>query len=255
MGFWHARCFDRSSVIKANCRARFTAADFDFVVRVLARSQRDSVSLVRLLSDAQERDAILDSDAIAEAILSENGQLGISSPFYFYILTRRVLRQAGLEDRVLCDYLASLLDDFTSAGRAPRAGAVAQTGAARGALYLSDLLLAVRDASPAQAFFLRAEVGNHALFLTGIFPENIESRRTRRGAPGCSFYEEMGRASYRAVAGHAVARHWGLTDIFHGLSEQFHDVRVALNQLAGRLLCIDEEPSAAAGLALLNNPF
>ena len=35
-------------MIRANCRARFTAADFDFVVRTLARSQTDHVSLVDL---------------------------------------------------------------------------------------------------------------------------------------------------------------------------------------------------------------
>jgi len=33
-------------VIQANCRAQFTADDFSFVVRVLAKSQLDAVSLV-----------------------------------------------------------------------------------------------------------------------------------------------------------------------------------------------------------------
>jgi hypothetical protein len=37
---------DEFPMIRANCRARFTAADFDFVVRTLARSQTDQVSLV-----------------------------------------------------------------------------------------------------------------------------------------------------------------------------------------------------------------
>jgi hypothetical protein len=45
-------------VIQANCRARFTADDFSFVVRVLSKSQRDAVSLVSLLSDEAERDTI-----------------------------------------------------------------------------------------------------------------------------------------------------------------------------------------------------
>jgi hypothetical protein len=35
-------------MIRANCRARFTAADFDFIVRTLARSPTDQVSLVDL---------------------------------------------------------------------------------------------------------------------------------------------------------------------------------------------------------------
>jgi hypothetical protein len=127
---------------------------------------------------------------------------------------------------------------------------LAAGGAVSGTVYLSDLLLALREASPTQAFLLRAHVGNYTLFLTGIFPENIERRRNRLGAPGCSFYEEMGRMSFRAVAGHQVARAWGLTQIFHGLSEQFHEVRVALNQLADRLLTLDDDapPAGLAGL-------
>jgi hypothetical protein len=45
---------------RANCRARFTAADFAFIVRTVARSQTDQVSLVDLLSDVETRDSILD---------------------------------------------------------------------------------------------------------------------------------------------------------------------------------------------------
>jgi hypothetical protein len=37
-------------MVRANCRARFTAADFDFILRTLARSQTDQVSLVDLLA-------------------------------------------------------------------------------------------------------------------------------------------------------------------------------------------------------------
>ena len=33
-------------MIRANCRERFTAADFEFVVRTLAHSQTDHVSLI-----------------------------------------------------------------------------------------------------------------------------------------------------------------------------------------------------------------
>jgi hypothetical protein len=69
-------------MIRANCRARFTAADFDFVVRALARSQTDQVSLVDLLSDVETRDSILDHPRLVEAILSNCGHLRISSQFY-----------------------------------------------------------------------------------------------------------------------------------------------------------------------------
>ena len=100
-------------MIRANCRARFTAVDFEFVVRTLARSQTDSVSLVDLLSDHETRDAVLDNPRLIDAILSNGGQLSISSHFYFYILARHVLRQAEINDRKLCDYIASLLETFS----------------------------------------------------------------------------------------------------------------------------------------------
>ena len=99
-------------MIRANCRARFTAADFDFVVRTLARSQTDRVSIVDLLGDVETRDAILDNPRLVDAILSNAGNLRISSEFYFYVLARHVLQQAGITDRKLCDYVASLLQTF-----------------------------------------------------------------------------------------------------------------------------------------------
>ncbi len=203
--------------------------------------------MVELFTDEEARDRILDDPLLTQAILSQNGHLAISPQFFFYILTRHALKGAGLEDRALCDYLASLLDQFTRTARLGGPGG--DQAAQKGALYVSDLLLALREASPAQAFLLRTHVGNYSLFLTGMFPENIERRR-RRGAPGCSFYEEMGRSSYRAVADHQTARRWGLSDIFKDLAGQFHEVRLALNDLAERLLNLDEGSTPSSGLAL-----
>ena len=100
-------------MIRANCRERFTASDFDFVVRTLARSPTDQVSLVDLLSDSETRDSVLDNPRLVEAILCNAGHLSISSHFYFYVLARHVLRQAGITDRKLCDYVASLLETFS----------------------------------------------------------------------------------------------------------------------------------------------
>ncbi|MBA3273155.1 MAG: hypothetical protein H0T11_04690 [Chthoniobacterales bacterium] len=104
---------DYLSMIRANCRERFTATDFDFVVRTLGRSPVDCVSLVDLLSDATTRDSVLDHPRLVDAILSNAGQLSISSQFYFYVLARHVLQQAGINDRKLCDYVASLLETFS----------------------------------------------------------------------------------------------------------------------------------------------
>src|SRR5438874_8903663 len=102
---------------RANCRERFTGADFDFIVRTLARSATESVSLVDLLSDADARDAVLDNPRLVDAILSNPAQLRISSQFYFYVLARHVLQQAGIGDRKLSDYVGSLLETFSRANQ------------------------------------------------------------------------------------------------------------------------------------------
>ena len=104
-------------MIRANCRARFTAADFDFIVRTLSRSRGDCVSLVDLLSDSETRDSILDHPRLVETVLSNAGHLHISSQFYFYVLARYVLQQAGIGDRKLCDYVGSLLETFSRANQ------------------------------------------------------------------------------------------------------------------------------------------
>jgi hypothetical protein len=222
-------------VIRANCRERFTAADFDFVVSTLARSSTDQVSLVDLLSDAETRDSVLDNPRLVHAILSNAGHLRISSQFYFYVLARHVLQQAGIRDRRLCDYVASLLEAFSRASvlRAPHNAEPIEE-------YISDMLIALRRVTPEQAFLLRAHVGNYSLFVSGIFHENMQRRRLR-GGPDVKFYEQIGRTNYQLLASHATARRCELDQVFEELADRFCDVRCALNRLSDQLLNLDDD--------------
>jgi hypothetical protein len=225
-------------MIRANCRARFTAVDFDFIVRTLARSQTDSVSLVDLLSDSDARDSILDHPRLVDAILSHAGQLRISSQFYFYVLARHVLQQVGIVDRKLCDYVGSLLETFSRANQLRTPHNI--DNSERAHEYISDMLIALTRATREQTFLLRAHIGNYSLFISGIFHENAQ-RRSLRGAPDIQFYEEIGRTNYQLVASHATARRCELDDVFEGLADRFHEVRLALNELSDRLLNLDED--------------
>jgi len=235
-------------MIRANCRARFTAADFDFIVRTLARSRGDNVSLVELLSDAETLDSILDNPRLVETILCNAGHLRISSQFYFYILARHVLKQAGIGDRKLCDYIGSLLETFSRANQLhspdkidnPETIGAREGFRSRAHEYISDMLIALTRATPEQTFLLRAHVGNYSLFISGIFHENAQ-RRSLRGAPDIGFYEQIGRTNYQLVAAHETARRCELSDVFAGLANHFHDVRLALNDLSDRLLHLDED--------------
>jgi hypothetical protein len=228
-------------VIQANCRAQFTADDFSFVVRSLARSQRDAVSLVSLLSDEAERDAILDHELVYRSLIDEGGCLRVSAAFYFYVLTRRVLRQVGVEERALSDYVAAVLLAFshTSQLRAHNT----EPATARSFTYVSDLLTQLAACPPEQAFVLRTHLANYSLFLSGMFAERITSHAERRGAPGLSFYESVGQSAYLHVAQHPQARRTDLHTVFEQLGNGFHGVRVALNRLTDSLLHLHGTPA------------
>jgi hypothetical protein len=223
-------------MIRANCRERFTAADFDFIVRTLARSPDDHVSIVDLLSDADTRDAVLDHPRLVDAILSNPAHLRISSQFYFYVLARHVLQHAGIGDRKLCDYVGSLLETFSRASQLDRPDKIENCAHE----YISDMLIALQRLSREQAFLLRAHIGNYSLFVSGIFHESAQ-RRHERGGPNLRFYEEIGRTNYQLVASHETAKRCELSDVFENLAERFRGVRLALNDLSDRLLNLDDD--------------
>lgn len=225
-------------MITANCRDRFTAEDFDFVVRTLATSEKESVSLGKLLTDAETRDEVLDHPRLLASVLEDGAPLRISPQLYFYILTRHVFKGTGIESRPLSDYVASLLESFSNRAnmRSPA------DGSCNPIQYLSDMFVALKQASPTQAFLIRAHVGNYSLFISGIFRECVETR-AQRGAPDLGFYEDMGRASYRVAAGHQVARSVALDDVYEQLSDSFRPVRCALNRLSDTLLHLGDGPS------------
>lgn len=221
-------------MIKANCRERFTAADFDFVVRTLARSERDSVNLVELLTDDEARDAVLDSPHLVESLLADGTPLTISPQLYFYVLLRHVLKETSFGDRDVSDYLASLLETFSQTARM-RSPADGHTSPIQ---YVSDMLIALRNASPSQSFLIRAHVGNYSLFITGIFHETVQ-HRSQRGAPDLGYYEDLGRSNFRMAAGHQVARTCALNEVFEKLADGFREIRLALNHLSDSLLHLD----------------
>jgi hypothetical protein len=221
-------------MIKANCRDRFTAADFDFVVQTLAVSERDSVNLVDLLTDADSRDSILDHPRLFQKILEHGAPLTISPQLYFYILIRHVLKETGLNDRSVSDYVASLLETFSQTARMKSPA----DGRATPIQYVSDMLVALRSASPVQTFLIHAHVGNYALFIAGMFPGTIQFR-AERGAPDVGFYEDVGSTNYKMASSHRVARSAALTDIYEQLANGFHEMRLALNRLSDSLVHLD----------------
>jgi hypothetical protein len=224
-------------VIQANCRAQFTADDFNFVVRVLSKSQRDAVSLVSLLSDESERDTILDHDLVYDSLVDHAGCLRVSAAFYFYVLTRRVLRRVSLDERALTDYVAAVLLAFSHINQL-RSPDESQPGFA----YISDLLAQLNTCAPEQSYLLRTHLANYALFLSGMFAERVHAHAQRRGAPNIGFYESIGQSSYLSIARHPHSQRTDLGRIFEMLGSEFRRVRLALNDLTDTLLHLHIPP-------------
>jgi len=224
-------------VIQPNCRMQFTAADIDFIVANLGRKTGDADCVTRLLSDPDSRDAILDDDALFHAVLEHRGCLTISSHFYFYILVRNVLRRAGIEDRVVADYVAEILSEYSRIERTE----CRVPGQPEPLNYFFEMLLALQRADDRNGFELRAHIGSHALFITGVFPDRLRVRAERRGFPDLRYFEGVGQASFRAASDHRLAARYDLERVFDTLGERFQTARRALNDLSERLLAWDDD--------------
>jgi hypothetical protein len=223
-------------VIRPNCRIQFTAEDIEFILNVLRPGVDSPESLLRLLGDDDTRDLILDDENLLRAVLERRHCLRISTHFYFYILVRQVFRRSGIAERAVADYVAEVLAEFSRVeslqGRVP--------GKTRPLEYFVDMLAALQTADDATTFQIRAHIGNHALFLSGIFPDRIQHRAETRGAPGLRFYEDVGRENYRLASDHRLARKYDLADVLSTLAERFQTTRKALNDLGERLITLGD---------------
>lgn len=232
-------------MIQPNCRIQFAAEDVDFILSVLGRKIGDGECLVRLLSDETSRDLVLDDDALFRALLERGGCLRVSSRFYFYILVRNVFRRSGIQDRAVADYVAEVLAEFAQAER----GRCIVPGRDQPMEYFFEMLTALQTADDRTCFKLRAHIGNYSLFLSGVFPDRIRFRAERRGFPDLKYYEELGRAQFRAARDHRLAQRYELAPIFDTLSQRFETTRMALNDIADRLFSIGD-PEYSLGTLL-----
>lgn len=236
---WHRLCFCtkglRMKTIGANCREQFRIEDFEFVATALNRHGTDSQALAELLTDPTARDAALESDRVVEALVRTPDPLPVSPQFYFYVLTRRGLARF---DRVVADYIANVLTTFLDLDRMR----TMPTHAELQTEYLSDMLDLLKELGGEAAFVARAHVGNYSLFVSGIFADHIRYREWRRGAPGISYYEQIGSANYRLASDHRQAQEEGLDLVLRTISERFSEVRQGLNAMADRFLHLESEP-------------
>lgn len=226
-------------IVQADCRKRFNFNDLHFIARCLSSSgtRREPTppeleGIRRLVSDPAERDRLLDEPALFDGLLDQPSPVPLSMQFYFYLVVRRALMEAGLDDRNLADYIASVLAEFA----ARQSGAGGEDSGPESPPYAVDAAAAIEEESGYRRFALITHLGNQTLVWTGVFPERLEHRRQRRAAPGIAFYEAVGTAQYRAAREHSLAGEFELRSIYTHLAEHFGEVRSALTRMRDRYL-------------------
>ena len=234
-------------VIQPNCRVQFAAEDIEFIVSVLGTRLGDAECLIQLLADEDSRDHILDDEALLHALLERGGCLRVSTHFYFYVLVRNVFRRADIRDRSVADYVAEVLSEFA---RAEQSRCIVP-GQPNVLDYFFEMLAALQTADDRTSFQIRVHIGNHSLFLSGVFHERIRFRAEKKGFPDLKYYEALGRSQYRAASDHRLAQRYELTDILCTLSERFDVTRRALNEISDRLFSLGDSGESVERLLIL----
>lgn len=223
-------------MIQANCRVQFTAKDIDFILSVVGAKADSSETLIKLLTDEDTRDLILDDPALLQALLERRDCLCVSTHFYFYVLIRQAFLKSDIQDRAVADYVAEMLAQFAQTDRTR----CRLPGEAQSLDYCFEMVAALQRVDESMRFRLRMHIGNHSLFLTGVFADRIRYRAEKRGAPNVRYYEDLGRSSFRVASDHRLAQRFELADIFSTLADRFQDTRLALNDAAERLFVLGD---------------
>ena len=219
-------------MLVANVRSRFSRADAHLAIALLEQAGESSADA----SEARLRDSgfdtILDDPRLLRALLSTRLGSCASEPLFLYVVARHALLQSGEDDVMLADYAASILLHF---GRRGRANRVADADDEQ---YdtLAALLGEVDGPDARRTLLVRAHLGNYALWVAGVFPDFIESRRWRRGGPPIDYYDEMGQRGFQLAAEHRLANEQGLSPMFALAAERFAVMRVALNRVSDTLM-------------------
>lgn len=222
-------------MIRPNCRIQFTCSDIDFIKSVICSDPSSSERLNTLIADPESLDIILDDKRLLMEVLDRPDYLKISPRLYFYILVRYVLKNSGIDDTTLTDYIAELLTEYARSDRSKRP--ISNDG--QPVNYFTDVLAAMEKADDRMRFFIQLFVGNYSLFMAGVFPNYLRHRTQYRAAPRIEYYERLGSSNYRSASKHLLAKKYDLAEILLHLSECFHRVRLALNDLSGRLVFIE----------------
>ena len=218
-------------MILPTVRASFGRRDALHLVDLLARRDPELREAARARLEEDGPDSLLDDPRVRNALLTDPD---VQAPpaLVFYVLVRQALLEGGVDSAATADFVASVVIAFARTDRAYRIS----DDADQEFHYLVDLIDQMRTAEERKAFLLRAHLGNYALWLAGLFPDHLEWRERRRGAPPIDYYDRMGRTGYLLAAESPQAAALGVDKVFGEVARNFTSVRASLNQLSDRYL-------------------
>lgn len=222
-------------MILGNVRASLTRNDAQLALRLISRGSAPDLVAGEEALRGLGIDGLLDDPRLLPALLESRLGMHASLPLFCYVVVRRALRNAGEDDRALADYVAAILLHFGARGRANRiAESDDQTYDT-----LAALLDEVDGSDARRTFLVRQHLGNYALWVSGLFPDQIEQRRWRKGGPDLEYYEDLGRRGFQLAADHRLAHDYGLDALFREVAERFATLRIVLNGVSDALFFPD----------------
>ena len=216
-------------MILPTIRASLSRGDAQQLVRLLGRSDPELAEGARLRLEENGIGCLLDDPRVRTALLTDP-DVSVPPPLIFYVLVRQALLEGGVDDENTSDYVASMLVSF---GRARRAYRIS-SGDDNEFHYLTDMIAELRSADGRRRFLLSVHLGNFALWMSGLFPDYLEARTRRKGAPPLSYFEELGATGYFGASESLEAGELGMDSVLRGVALQFSTVRSALNRISDR---------------------
>jgi hypothetical protein len=218
-------------MIAASVRGSLTADDMRLAVELLGKGESERVRLSQKAMD-EGPDALWDDPRLMGALLASKDLVRPSARLFFYVVLRRLLLELGVDDRAVTDYCATMVLTF---GRGDRAYRIGEHDENRYA-YLVDLVEEAGRADGERQFRMRVHLGNFSLWLTGIFPDYIAARATRKGGPALPYYEALGRSGFLLASDHKLAETYGMHSVLRAAGQQFPVLRMALNRMSDQMM-------------------
>lgn len=219
---------------RPGCWHRFSNADWQFICESLAMNQRHREGLVSLLDDQEAVRMILDHPRLFEAMVMSTKAAVLSPELFFFVLVRHTLKQVGVEDLEVADYMAVVCADFGLPATADQR--IPANRLER--LYSIDYIEALENARPHERFFIHVQCANQFLVLTCLYPDFLHHRAERRGAPDVDFYEKVVVSHLEAAGKHALAEEFELNDTLSEVAAVFPPARRAMNHTVREYLSL-----------------